>query len=556
MTIRKRKVGKVVYLEQYRSYREGGKVKTEFVKYLGKEDSSSSKPMQVNHLIDQIRPSDSSRAGDVSLLWSLAQNLQIPATIDKYCNANSAKNNLTPGILLTLWAINRVIDPESATQLGKWVQTTDLPRLAGVPADAINKDAFLSSLDAVCDENKDGGNLTDVGQKIETELYRLWREEYPIPSNELETLAYDLTSIIFFGVTCPLAELGYNPDGADKLQINVALLVTKHEHIPVAHSVYEGSRHGVATVKNFLSQTTKMQTIGGTLIWDRGMVSKENVEAAEELGWNIICGLPKSVKTVYNALEKEVPFKPETLVRYETSKIYAIESIIQLYGKERRIIIYKNSTRATNEADERNAALAEVSEKLSELQKKGAKWSEAELHNEIQKIVGSMKRFLKIRVKRKGEPRIEFSYRQSILRNEEKRDGKWALLVTNPKTSVTDAVKEYLEKDFIEKGFRTMKTNDEFEPVRHRLERRVRAYVFVQVLALKLRSTLRWIIENRGVESNKGAWGTSEELLRVLGRVERLEVTMGNSQRTWYLNLLKKTKEQLKKIGYGELFEN
>jgi transposase len=286
------------------------------------------------------------------------------------------------------------------------------------------------------------------------------------------------------------------------------------------------------------------------------MVSKENVEAAEGLGWSIISGLPKSVKAVYYALEEDVPFKPETLVRYETTKIYAIESHIQLYGKERRIIIYKNSTRATNEADERNASLAEISEKLSELSKKGADWSEADLHKEIQKIVGCMKRFLKIRVKRKGESRIEFSYRQSILRNEEKRDGKWALLVTNPKTSVNDAVKAYLEKDFIEKGFRTMKTDAELEPVRHRLERRVRAYIFVQVLALKLRSTLRWLIENRGMGDRTGTWETSEELLRVLGRVERLEVTMGNSQRTWYLNLLQQTKERLKKIGYGGLFEN
>ena len=46
---------------------------------------------------------------------------------------------------------------------------------------------------------------------------------HPLPPGERETLAYDLTSVLFFGVTCPLAELGYNAqDVEDQLQVNRA----------------------------------------------------------------------------------------------------------------------------------------------------------------------------------------------------------------------------------------------------------------------------------------------------------------------------------------------
>lgn len=556
MTIRHRKVGNKVYLEQYRSYREGGKVKTEFVKYLGREGKSPSKLLPTRHLIDQIKPSDSVRAGDVNLLWTLAQNLHFSAIIDKFCNVDSTDKKPTPGVLLTMWAINRVIDPESATQLGKWVHTTDLPRLTDTPLNSLNKDSFLFALDEICKEDETTGKIIDIGPKIEEEMYAVWRNKYPLPQNETETLAYDLTAVLFSGITCPLAELGYNHNGIDQLQINVALLLTRRDRIPVAHSVYEGSRHGVATVKNFLAHIIKIQHKGGTLIWDRGMVSKENVQEAEGTGWNLVCGLPKTVKSVCDALKKDIPLTPETLVRWtKTTRVYAIENTVELYGKMRRVIIYKNASSATREADERNTALAKISERLSELEKKGADWPEAKLHQEIAEIVGRYKVFLNLRVKRKSKPRIEWSYKQSKLRAAEKNDGKWALLVTDPNLSVKEAVKIYLEKDFIEKGFRTMKNDEELEPVRHRLERRVRAYLFVQVLALRLRSALRWLIENSSINKEGDAWEIAEELLRNLGRVERMEVKMGNSQRIWHLNLLKQTKEQLKKIGFGKLYE-
>jgi len=91
-------------------------------------------------------------------------------------------------------------------------------------------------------------------------------------------------------------------------------------------------------------------------------------------------------------------------------------------------------------------------------------------------------------VSRKGEgkgPRVTWSYHQHALRAAERRDGKYALLVTDPKLSVKEVVDAYLEKGFIEKGFRAMKTDEEMEPVRHYRERRVRAREFVQVLALR-----------------------------------------------------------------------
>ena len=75
-------------------------------------------------------------------------------------------------------------------------------------------------------------------------------------------------------------------------------------------------------------------------------------------------------------------------------------------------------------------------------------------------------------------------------------DGKFLLYATDDSFSALEIVRMYLEKDFIEKIFRTIKTNEEIMPVRHRLESRVRAYIFVCILAYRLMTALRWMINS------------------------------------------------------------
>lgn len=90
-----------------------------------------------------------------------------------------------------------------------------------------------------------------------------------------------------------------------------------------------------------------------------------------------------------------------------------------------------------------------------------------------------------------------------VLRAAERGDGKWVLFATDPGPTLKEVVESYLEKDFIEKVFRRMKTEEELEPVRHRLEQRVRACLFVLTLAYRLWAALQWYVESRG----KREWG-------------------------------------------------
>ena len=97
-----------------------------------------------------------------------------------------------------------------------------------------------------------------------------------------------------------------------------------------------------------------------------------------------------------------------------------------------------------------------------------------------------------------------------------------------------------------------MKTQEEVVPVRHRLERRERAYIFVMVTAYRLIAPLVYFLRESG---DKDPWGTSQKLLDSLSRVERTEVQLGKDRRIWYLNLTSTSTEILKKIGFPKLFD-
>jgi len=557
MAIKRHKRGNKVYLSEYKSVREGKKVRSVFVRYLGPEDKNGEVGRTQRRVLDRLDLSRSSRAGDVRLLWHLAENLDFVNTVDRICCGKSHIPGVSPGKLLTIWAINRAIDPESATQLERWVATTDLPLLAGVEVADLMKEAFLTALDFVVLDDALSGRMVDYTSEIDECLYQRWRAIYPLPLGEKETIAYDLTSVLFFGVSCPLAELGYNPERIRRRQVNFALLVSKRDKALLVHFVYNGSRNGLSTVKNLLVRLLEASLEPGLIVWDKGNMSKEHVQLVEESGWKLLSGVPKTLKEVRAILESvEVPASPETLARgSKAGKIYALKRWAVLYGVEREVVVYTNRERSVRDADARNEALAVIGKELERLNVEGCDWSEKKLHTEIGAVVGGWKEFLEVRVSRKREEgrRILWRYRGGDLRRAERMDGKWVLLCTDESRSAEEVVNTYLEKDFIEKVFRTIKTDEEVEPVRHRLESRVRAYLFVCTLAYRLQAALQYMLKES--LNKEDSWERADDLLKMLSRVERTEVKFGKEIKTMFLNLTNNLQETLQALKLTELFK-
>ena len=556
MAIKRHKRGDRVYLAEYKSVRVGKKVVSKFVRYIGPEEKRNDSGKPQRRVLDRLQLNRSYRSGDVKLLWSIAKDLGFCQLIDTICCSKSSFEGPSPGKLLTAWAINRALDPESATRLERWIPTTELPTLLDLPEDVFTKDAFLNALDFVCAKAEDIDSIPDLASELDRALYERWRKANPLPDGEKETLAYDMTTLLFFGVSCPLAELGYNPDRIRRLQVNLALLVSSRDKYPIMHFVYEGSRHSASTVKNLIVNLSNSAMEPGTLIWDRGNISKKHVELVEESGWKLISGVPKTSKDATEAIaQMEIRISPESLVRSSRAgHIYAEKTVYQIFGKLRSTFIYENRERGVKDSDARNEALYVIGQDLDALAVTGKGWSEKRLHGKIESIIGPWSDYIDVIVSRKlDEIRVKWSYKKHELRKAEKHDGKWIIISTDDSIDAHKAVNAYLEKDFIEKVFRVIKTQEEVQPVRHRLENRVKAYLFVCMLAYRLLAVLQWrLVRASGAENS---WESADALLQALSRVQRVDVKFGNEIKTLYLNLSGQTSKSLKAIGMIGLFK-
>ena len=552
--IRRMKKGNSVYLCEYRSVREGKKVRSEFVRYLGVEGEQEKVPLPKKSMIEWKTPERSVRSGDVTVLWSIAKEMQMVETIDRVCGLKGRRKANSPGKLLTLWAINRALDPESATVLEEWIEGTDLPELSDLSPKGADRDAFFAALDCVCSEDSATGRVVDNTKAIDESLYAIWRNKHPLPKNENDILAYDMTSMITYGHTCPLAENGHNSENWRYQQFNLSLLVSKYDNLLISHLIHPGNHTSMTTMQHLIPRLSDFSIHDGTIIWDRGNTSKKTVLAIESLGWKVICGIPRISNEAKDIIMMtQIPEIPEFLVPCKnTGELYACKIQARLYSQDREVVVYKNVTKGTKSLIRRNKAIFEITQDLDRLKENLLFKSQNELKSKIKGILNGWSSFFSIQFP-DDEKKIDFSYvlNETRIAEAKSMDGKFLLYSTDPAFTAQEVVRMYLEKDFIEKVFRTIKTEEELKPIRHRLESRVRAIIFICTLAFRLLSALRWMIHS---SESKDVTLSGSQFLRKLARVEKLEVDLGKEVEIFSVNVTNDLKKQVVALGMTDLF--
>jgi len=559
MHIKRIKKGDGVYLALYDSYREYGKVKTKFIKYLGKEGDVRGVPLPKKsaHIQTPLYPERSKCAGDVKLMWTIAEkNLNMSKIIDKICCGDENIEGKSPGKILTAWAINKATNPESATNLSEWVKTTVIPDLFGIPDDYFTDSAFYTALNRVCFKDNTADGYTDFGQLICDELFKHWRSQNPLPTGGAEILAYDLTPVLIFGSGDDLGEKGYNSKKANRKQINLCVLVSKWDKTPVSYFILPGNFNSMSSVKDLLVTLIELSFTPGTLIWDRGNTSEESVKDIEKLGWKLICGIPKVSKEAISLIEAtDVPISISNLVKStEKSALYATRAESELFGRQNAGVVYVNLSKRLALNDARNKFLKDIGDDLDLLTNDLGGLDEKKINGKISEVVGNYREFFKFEISPIGKNySLKWEYDFQAIDTAAAFDGKYLLYSTDTSVKATDIVMEYIGKDFIEKAFETMKTYLKLAPVRHWRNTRIRAFFFINMLALWLRKVYDLRINQ--IRGKKREYGF-DELLRRLRRVSYVEIECENGEKAfWYLNLNDGLVEQLKLMGFKNLFE-
>ena len=296
---------------------------------------------------------------------------------------------------------------------------------------------------------------------------------------------YDLTSVYLEGSHCELAKRGYSRDGKRGLpQIEFGLL-TSREGCPVAVDVFEGNMSDPMTVA---SQVDKLKNRFGisevVMVGDRGMLTSARIEALKEVGG---VGWISALRSVQ--IEALVKSGDLQLGLFDQRNLAEISS--DKFPGE-RLVVCKNPALAQDRARKREELLQATErelDKVVEAGKAGRLKSKDETGLRLGKLLGRFKmgKHFKLDITDTG-----FSYQRDEqgIRDEAALDGIYVTRtsVAKDKLGSDDVVRSYKLLAGVERAFKTMKSIDmQVRPVHHRLADRVRAHIFLCMLAYYVR---------------------------------------------------------------------
>ena len=292
---------------------------------------------------------------------------------------------------------------------------------------------------------------------------------------------YDLSSSYLEGRHCPLARLGYSRDGKKgKLQVNYGLL-TDRRGCPVAVSVYPGNTADAATLMPEVSRLRETFGLGEVvLVGDRGMISKAHIEHLRQLeGFSWITAL-KSV-----SIRKLVQDQTVQLGLFDERNLF--ETHHPDYPGE-RLIACRNPVLAEHRAAKREALLQATEAQLSKIRErvdKGRLQGADQIGVAVGKVLDRYKVGKHFVLAIKDQ---RFGFRRDIERinQEAALDGLYVLRtrLDAEQMDAPDCVHSYKALAQVERAFRSLKTMDlKIRPIHHRLADRVRAHIFLCMLA-------------------------------------------------------------------------
>ena len=365
--------------------------------------------------------------------------------------------------LVAAMVAGRIISPEASklAMTHAWADTT-LTEDLGV-ADA-HEDELYAAMDW----------LIERQDKIEKRLAKRHLKEGGL-------VLFDLTSSSFEGVTCPLAKIGYSRDGKPgTLQVNYGLL-TDSRGCPIAVSVFEGN---TADPKTLLPQVETVRDRFGiaslVMVGDRGMISNVQIEAMRKMeGVDWITALKSgAIAKLANAGQLQLDLFDERNLISLTSKDYPGE----------RLVACRNPELARLRAAKRQDLIAATTR---ELEKVAAMVASGKLAGRDKIGVRAGKVLNKYKVGKHFDLTIQdaafaFSVNGARVAAEAALDGLYVIRTSaaEAEMSAEAAVLNYKRLAEVERAFRTLKGVDlQVRPIRHRLEERVKAHIFLSMLA-------------------------------------------------------------------------
>lgn len=443
------------------SYREGAKVCKRTLANLSALSAAQVQMIRSTLRGDVLQPIDqtfeitaSAAHGHVQAVWQAMQRLGFASLLaSKPCPDRD---------LVAAMVASRIICPATKLATTRMWHTSTLAHEFGV-TDATEDDLY-AAMDWLL-----------AGQdRIQKKLAARHLQEDAL-------VLYDLSSSYFEGSHCPLAKLGYSRDGKrGTLQVNYGLL-TDGRGCPVAVSVHEGNTSDSTT---FMPEVTRLREDFGikrmVMVGDRGMISQKAIDKMStdsDVAW-ITALRSSSIRTLVAQGRVQMGLFDERNLLEISSPDFPGE----------RLVACRNPELAKLRVHTRDDLLATTEKNLQRIKARvdaGKLLGKDKIGVAVGKVVNQYKvaKHFELTI-----TDVSFTYTRLAdnIAAEAALDGLY-IIRTSVKAERMDAptcVRTYKSLAQVERAFRSIKTMDlKVRPIHHRLENRVRAHIFLCMLA-------------------------------------------------------------------------
>jgi len=356
----------------------------------------------------------------------------------------------------------RVLAPHTKLATSRWWHTTTLAEAFGVTE--ADEDDLYAAMDWL--------------------LERQGAIEKKLAARHLRAgglVLYDLSSSYFEGSTCPLGRIGHNRDGKkNKLQVNYGLL-TDPRGCPVAVSVFEGNTADSVTL---LPQAKRLRCEFAidtmVIVGDRGMISQKAITELREtqaVAW-ITALKSAQIRALLEDGSLQLGLFDERNLFELTHPEFPGERLVACRNPELAEL------RAHKRRDLLEATAAELTKVRSMVEHKRLRGRD-QIGLRVGRVVNKYKvaKHFELEIE---DARFAFRIREDWVAAEALLDGIYILRTPVPSQKMDGAqvVRSYKSLAQVERAFRSLKTVDlKIRPIHHRLADRVRAHIFLCMLA-------------------------------------------------------------------------
>jgi transposase len=222
------------------------------------------------------------------------------------------RGQLGTDLIARVLTINRCLDPCSHYSIPEWIRGTALPEILGEQLRGLNDDKIYYELSKI-EKNK---------AAIE---YFLFEKTYEQDPQSYDYVNYDLSTSYFVGLRCKLSAFGKSKDQKPHCkQVVLALLINARGY-PFKWDVFPGNMPEIDTMEKVIKSCAhrfKLKNI--SMVFDRGLVSEENLDLIEDKQLKFISALDRD----------QIPNVPhiDLQIFKDLDRDTALESIPQLSG--------------------------------------------------------------------------------------------------------------------------------------------------------------------------------------------------------------------------------